>query len=95
MTCDRCFAGMWKDTNEAWWKCHFCKGTGNVIPRRPYRVKLIVPADEGAMDAHYFYAESLPEAREMAQTLTEEIGTDTPTKVYIYVDTTLGHVRIA
>lgn len=63
---------------------------------KKYRVKAVVPkpADEPPVDAHYFYADTQEEVAAMIETLKREldghvIGT------YVYIETSLGHIRIA
>lgn len=61
--------------------------------KRRYRVKLVMPAGP---DAHYFYGEALAEASGIMDTLRDELA-ELPEQpaIYLYVDTPLGHVRVA
>ena len=60
--------------------------------RRPYRVKLVLPT---VQDTQMFYAETRDEADEIVATFEREVLPEVPDgRVYVYVDTRLGHVRI-
>lgn len=63
-----------------------------MFSKKPFRVKLIMPHGP---DAHYFYAETHEEALEMVSTLDKEIPPSVSYKVFMYIDTSLGHVRIS
>lgn len=63
-----------------------------MVNRLPFRVKLVLP---NGPDAHYFYGATLEDAREMRATLLAEIPPEAGPRVFIYVDTSLGHVRVA
>lgn len=56
-----------------------------------YRVKLVASYSN---DAHYWYASSWDEANVIADTLLNEIPSGANPRVYIYIETSLGHVRI-
>lgn len=60
--------------------------------KKPFRVKLVMP---DGPDAHYFYAGTYEEAMKMKETLFMEIPHQAGPKVYVYIDTSLGHVRIS
>jgi hypothetical protein len=64
-----------------------------VVTTRPYRVKLVIHHADSC-DNHYFYAETPEEAREIRDTICTEIGIVPNAKVWIYKETSLGHVRV-
>lgn len=62
------------------------------MPEKPFRVKLVMPSGP---DAHYWYADTLQEAYQLRGTLHRELPPEVEFRVYIYVETSLGHVRVA
>lgn len=64
--------------------------------RGRFRVKLIVPSARVVtpVDVHYFYADTLEGAEEIADTLRAEVDM-VPVSVCVYVETSLGHVRVS
>lgn len=57
-----------------------------------FRVKLVLPHGP---DAHYFHTSDFDEAKQWRSDLIDEIPAEVGAKVWIYVDTSLGHVRVA
>lgn len=63
-----------------------------MAPQSRFRVKVCLPHGP---DAHYFHAASLSEAEDMRVTLRSELPTEISAQIYIYVDTSLGHIRVS
>lgn len=57
-----------------------------------YRVKLIINLEE-TTDAHFWYRDTLVEAKELKLELDNELAV-CPHRIYIYADTSQGHIRV-
>jgi hypothetical protein len=55
-----------------------------------YRVKVIPPCG----DCNYFYADSYAAARQMQKELIEDMREVAGTRVFVYVETRYGHIRV-